>query len=280
MAFSLESISSNAVIRAPRILVIGVEKIGKSSFACGSRYEGGVRVESGINKPVVLPIKGEEGIDDLGVPSFPTIESFPDAMSALEELYTRDHPYETVVLDSLSALERLIWKHLCKVFRVDSIEKIGGGYGKGYAEAGNEFDTFLAGLDSLRKHKNMSVMLIAHVKVKRFDDPEGDAYDRYDVDLHSTLAEMTKRWVDAIVFANTKTVVRKEDTGFNKEKSRGIDATGGQRFIYTQKRPAHPGGGRGVYGELPYELPLDYSVFEAEVGKLIQARKQKREAVK
>ena len=36
MAFDLESITSEKRIRAPRIVLLGVEKIGKSTFASGS----------------------------------------------------------------------------------------------------------------------------------------------------------------------------------------------------------------------------------------------------
>ena len=56
-----------------------------------------------------------------------------------------------------------------------------------------------------------------------------------------------------------------KDTGFNGEKKRAIDGANGMRFLYTQKRPSHPGGGRGMYGALPYELPLDWASFQAAV---------------
>ena len=65
--------------------------------------------------------------------------------------------------------------------------------------------------------------------------------------------------------------IRKEELGF-KEKKRGIDTTGGQRFLFTQKRPAHPGGGRGIYGRLPYELPLDWSIFEKAIADAMQTQ--------
>ena len=41
MAFDLASISNEAVARAPRIVLLGVEKIGKTSFACGDRVADG-----------------------------------------------------------------------------------------------------------------------------------------------------------------------------------------------------------------------------------------------
>lgn len=277
MALSLKDISQKAVIRAPRIVLLGVEKIGKTSFACGSRFDGDQRVEEGLNSPIVLPVRGEEGVDDMDVPSFPTLNSFSEVMEAVEVLYHQQHDHRTVVLDSMSAVERLVWEHVCSVEKAASIEKVGGGYGKGYTEAASEFAGLLAGFDALRKTKNMTTILIGHVKVKRFDDPAGESYDQYRFDVNDQIANMVMRWADLILFANTKVTVKKEEVGFNKEKNRGIDVTGGQRFVYTKKRPAHPGGGRGVYGELPYELPFDWASFEAAVGNVITNREARKE---
>jgi len=271
MAMTLDSISKGARMRAPRIVLLGVEKIGKTTFACGSRFENGVLAETGINNPIVIPCKGEEGADALDVPVFPTCNTFDEVMQAITALYNEDHEYKTVVLDSASALEPLVWDTLCQEHNVDSIEKVGGGYGKGYTEAASRFRQLRDGLDALRSEKSMASIIIGHVKVKRFDDPAGDSYDQYQFDAHERVVNSLFRWSDLILFANTKVVVKKEDQGFGKEKKRGVDITGGQRFLHTQKRPAHPGGGRGLYGSLPYELPLDWAAFEAAVATVAGA---------
>jgi len=265
MALSLASISKESRIRAPRIVVLGVEKIGKTTFACGTRFEGGQMVETGINNPIVIPTKGEEGADALAVGQFPTCNTYEEILEALGVLYNDDHEYRTVVLDSASAMEPLVWDKVCRDAKVDNIEKVDGGYGKGYVAACSYWRDILDGLDALRATKNMASIIIGHVKVKRFDDPTAESFDQYQFDIHDKSANVIFRWADVILFANTKVVVKKEDTGFNKEKKRGMDITGGQRFLFTQKRPAHPGGGRGVYGHLPYELPLDWAAFQSAV---------------
>ena len=56
MAITLESISNAKRIRAPRIVLLGTSGIGKSELAAGS------------DDAVVLPIKGEEGLDAPVVP--------------------------------------------------------------------------------------------------------------------------------------------------------------------------------------------------------------------
>lgn len=231
-------------------MLLGVEKIGKSTFA------------SQADNPIVISIKGEEGVDDLPVDKFPTCNSFDNVLECFGTLYQEAHNYHTVVVDSASALEPLVWAATCRRNgNAETIEKVGGGYAKGYTEALTEWRQITEALDSLRTARGMASIIIGHVRVKRFDDPGGDSYDQYQFDLNDKASNLLYRWADVLLFANTKVVVRKEDVGFNKKHARGIDIAEGQRFLYTQKRPAHPGGGRGVFGRLPYELPLSWVNF-------------------
>jgi len=269
MAFSLASISKGVRLRAPRIVLLGVEKIGKTTFACGTRFVNGQIAETGANQPIVIPCKGEEGADALDVPLFPTCGAINEVLEAIGVLYSEKHEYRTVVIDSASALQPLICDDVCAEFQVNNVRKVSG-FRTGEAAVVSRWRELLNGLDALRASKNMSSIIIGHVKVRKHKNPEGDDYDTYDFDMDMTEpAELLKRWADVILFANTKVVVKKEgqDSQFAKAKRTGKDVTGGQRFLFTQKQPAHPGGGRGVYGQLPYELPLDWGAFEAAVAE-------------
>jgi hypothetical protein len=252
MALSLESISKGRARKAPRIVLLGVEKVGKSTFAAGAET------------PIFLPMKGEQGIDELDCAKFPAAQTYDDVIDAIGVLYREDHDYKTVVLDSASALEPLVWDKVCKTEGVASIEKVGGGYGKGYTETLRYWREIMDGLDALREERNIASILIGHVKAKEFNDPEADPYTTYWFDINEKAANALYRWADCILFANFKrAIVQKNDAGFNKKVSR---ATGtGQRLLLTEKRPAHPGGNRF---SLPYELPLDWQKFrEALDGK-------------
>ena len=259
MSFDLSSIKKGVEHKAPRIVLLGVEKIGKSTFAAGA------------DNPIFLPIKGEEGVDDLDVAKFPRAETFDDVLAAVTTLIKEEHEYKTFIIDSVSALEPVIWSKLCDEDGVDSIESYQKGFGKGYTAAANKMRDLMEGLDMLRQ-KGISVILIGHVKVKRFDDPLGASFDQYQFDLHERIQLALQRWADSILFANTETIVKTEEVGFNKEKKTGKDLTG-QRFLFTQKRPGHPGGGRGVYGRLPYKLPLDWAAFTNAASEAAQLTK-------
>lgn len=56
-------------------------------------------------------------------------------MAALKSLINEKHDYESVVIDSLDWLERLVWDKLCQQYGVESIEKVDGGYARGYMHA-------------------------------------------------------------------------------------------------------------------------------------------------
>ncbi len=254
MPFDLSSITNAKRIRAPRIIMLGTEKIGKSEFA------------SHAPSPCFLPIKGEEGLDDIDAFAVPVCNSLSDVHGWLYSLGQGEHKYETAVIDSSSTLEPLIWDAVCeKHNNVDTIEKVMGGYGKGYTEATKEWRKLTEILDALRSERNMASIIIGHVKVKRFDDPIDGSFDTFQWDINEKAASLLYRWSDVVLFANTKTVVLTEDIGFNKEKKRGVEAFQNQRFLYTQKRPSHPGGGRGAYGRVPYEMPLDWNTWMASV---------------
>jgi hypothetical protein len=250
MAFNIASITTESRFRAPRIILLGVEKIGKSTFAAGS------------DAPIFIPIKGEEGIDSIPVPQFPTCHKLSDVMSCLYSLYSDVHEYRTAIIDSASALEPLVWSDVCQQNgNAPSIEKVNGGYGKGYIEAIYTWRKITEALDALRNERNIASILIGHTKIKRVDSPDGASYDQWQFDLNDKAANLLYRWADVILFAKTKVVVKTEEVGFNKERGRGIDISGGQRFLYTQKNPAYPSGGRGIYGQLPAELPLSWGSF-------------------
>ena len=148
----------------PRLLIYGTEGIGKSSVAAAAP------------RPIFLPT--EDGLNEIDCDKFPLATSLDDILNALNELATAAHDYETVVVDSLDWLERLVWDALCAQYHVTSIEKIDGGYGKGYVYALNPWRRLIQALSVLQTQRQMIVLLIAHAKVERFEDPEAPAFDR------------------------------------------------------------------------------------------------------
>jgi hypothetical protein len=251
MSISLASISRGKALKAPRIILVGVEKVGKSSWAAG------------CPGTIFVPMKGERGIDELDVAKFPAVETFDQLNETFKVLYSDPHDFSMVAIDSASALEPIIWDQACKDNNAASVEKIGGGFGKWKNETLKYWRQVTEALDALRDERNMGSIVIGHVKTKEINDPEVDPYTAYLWDLSDSAANLLYRWADCILFANfQKAVTEKIDKGFNQKivHARGT----GKRVLYTEKRPAHPGGNRF---SLPYELDLNWAAFAGAMEK-------------
>ena len=258
MAISLDSIQKGKAERAPRIILLGTPKVGKSTFA------------SQAPNPIFIPVKGEEGIDAIDTHSFPTVKTFAQLMECITTLYTSEHEYESVVIDSASTLESLVWAETCRRNGAPTIEKVLSGYSKGYTEALYEWTQITDGLDALRNDRNITSILIGHVKVKAFNDPTADSYDQYQWDINGKASGMLLKWADSTLFAQRKAIVKKEKVGgFDAEKRRATSTSG--PVLRTQETAAHPGGGRGVDGRRPYELELSWPAFQSAVAELANA---------
>src|SRR5262249_16516602 len=151
------------------------------------------------------------------------------------------------------------WDKVCQESGVTSIEKADGGYGKGYAHALSHWREVVSRLDALRNQRGMVVLLIAHAKVERFEDPESAAYDRYSPRLHKHAAALVGEWCDAVLFATRKFRTQAEDAGFSRKRTLA-HAVGrdGDRVLRCAGGPSCVAKNRyGIAGE----LPLSWAAF-------------------
>ncbi|MDL5053333.1 ATP-binding protein [Oscillatoria laete-virens NRMC-F 0139] len=244
----LESVISGIEQKPPRLIVYGCEGVGKSTFAADAP------------DPIFIPT--EDGVGRINCKRLPLVTHFDQLLNALVELYTAEHPYKTVVIDSLDWLERLVFDVVCKEFNVKSIEKADGGYARGYTHALNYWRKLIEGLDALRNERNMGVILIAHAKVERFEDPEAPVYDRYSPRIHKHASALLCEWSDAVLFATRKIRTQTEEAGFGRERTIAVSIgkDGGERVLRTVGGPSCVAKNR--FG-LPSEIPLTWSAFAA-----------------
>lgn len=248
----LQSIETGRSHKPRRVMLYGVHGIGKSTF--------------GAMAPSPVFIQTEDGLADIEAPRFPLAAAFEDVMAALMSLYAEPHQFGTVVIDSLDWLERLIWAEVVrrkpateKGRPVTSIEDYG--FAKGYTYALDVWREVLDGLTALRDERGMMVILIAHAKIERFENPETDAYDRYSPRLNKHASALIQEWCDEVLFATYKVHTRQTEEGFDKTRTRGIGT--GDRILRTTERPAHMAKNRL---SLPEELPLDFRAYAEHLG--------------
>lgn len=229
---SITTIIRGRAERKPRILVYGEQKIGKTTFP------------SKAANPVYLG--PEDGAPHLDVARFPSPGNWPNFISQVDWLIKNDHDHQTVVVDTLDALEPLLWRHLCDLHNKRSIEDFG--YGKGYELALDSWRPFIALLETL--NKKMTVVLLAHQMNRTVPNVEGDDYERTELKLHKKASALFLEWVDVIGFACRQVRVKDKEC---KVKSVG------ERELRTGNTPALVTGSRWA---IPESLPLEWGDFK------------------
>lgn len=232
-----------------RVVFHGVEGLGKTSFAAQAPA------------PIFLMARGETGLETLidanqlpETPHFPELQDWRSTLESLEALRTQEHPYKTIVLDTMNGFERLCHEFICDThFGGDWGEKGFSGYMRGYEVALPEWRSFLSLLDRIREERRCSILCLAHTKVKTFKNPEGPDYDRYTVDMHDKTWGLTHKWADMVLFGTFYTTVEKEG---GRSKGKG----GQQRVAYTTRHASYDAKHR--HG-LPEEIDLGDSPAEA-----------------
>lgn len=210
---------ANSIFPPQKILIYGVQGIGKTSFAAT------------FERPVLLPI--EDGAAAIDIMSFPRVVEWPQVVEAINALHG-EHEFKTLVIDSLDWLEPIMWAACCQEHGKTSIEAFG--YGKGYIELDRWWAKLMAGLDSLRANKGMDIIILAHSEIKTVTPPDNDPYETYQLKMQKRAFALWQEWADVVLFCNYKVNIQKTETGINQVRTRGIGT--GDRIIHTTERPA------------------------------------------
>ncbi len=243
---SLARVSRGKVAHPLWIHVYGQEGVGKTSFGAAAPDPIFIDVEQGsLNYEATrFLFEGERSRPN----------DFEEFMEALRTVEREGSPtYRTLVIDTLDAVEALIWEFICR--RDDKAGIIAYGYAKGenYV-AVDEWRKVVAAFERIRA-KGMNVITLSHALSKKRDDPDGDGWDRYILKLHEKAAGLIKERADAVLFARREIVRTKKD---GKTKGVATDA----RLLCTAWDPKWDAKNRH---DLPETLALDWSELAAAI---------------
>ena len=145
----LQKLTTGKTPSPPRILLYGDAGVGKSSFAATAP------------KPVILAL--EDGLDQVDCAKTPHIKDFGTFIGYLREIRDEPHDFETLVIDSLSALQNIVADGVCAAAGAKFLTAAYGGYNRGNDAALVQFrkDVYSI-LDEIRRKRNMCVIQIAH----------------------------------------------------------------------------------------------------------------------
>lgn len=241
MKITLADISKGKIEKPQKIVLYGTEGIGKSTFAADA--------------PSPIFLTTEQGTYHLDVDRFPVATQWSQVLDALKALKS-NHGYKTLVIDTLDALEPIVWAETCATKpngdkRITSIEDYG--FAKGYIYALDVWRELLRSIDVLVEQKGMSAILIAHAQIATFKSPDTYDWSRYDLKLHTKASALVREWADHVLFAHVEVPQVEMD-----DRIKALGA--GNRIIRTTASAAWSAKSRG---SVPAELPLSYEAWAA-----------------
>lgn len=240
----LKNAQPKVIYVPPKIILYGRNGIGKSTFA------------SKAPNPVFLDL--DENIYELPCISNKTlgvqIRTYDDVLTFLGLLFNQEHEFKTLVIDSLSSLEKLIAQKA-----VQTTEKITSfadfKYGAGHLKMMAFWEEILHKLKYLWNHKKLIIIMLAHHKEKREENLTGASYMQYQINLYEKSSELLRNWCSCVLFAEDEIAFKEETVEFNRriakvEKStRVLHTDGGTTFL-----------AKNTYN-LPSKLPLDWNIL-------------------
>ena len=201
MKFKIEKGKKKTPIR---LVAYGPEGIGKSTLA------------SQFPDPLFIDVEG--GTYQLDVARFPQPETWDELIQMVDAVIEDPTLCKTLVIDTADKAEALLSQKLLSEAGVDSIEKYGGGYGKGYTAMAERFSKeLLTRLDKVIA-KGINVTILAHAAMRKFESPEEPPYDRWELKVSKKIAPLIKEWTDILVFLNYEVKVVEEN---GRAKARG-----------------------------------------------------------
>lgn len=241
----LDYVSHSTQPTGIRAVISGVEKVGKTTLACSA--------------PRALLVPLEQGFVGVAINRTPMLETFSDLMALLDEVIGKiqqgSFPYQSLVFDSATALERLIH---AAVLRTDpqfatnnkkalTMESALGGYGKAYQYANELFGNFLSRCDRIAINGRVNIILTCHVFAAKVMDPAFGEYDTWDLLLHSPKnqkaygkREMITQWADVVGFLHEPLFISEDKA---KTLVKGISANAG-RILAVNRTPGYVAGNR------------------------------------
>lgn len=218
---------------------------------CGDSGMGKTSLAATFPKPVF--IRAEDGM--LSIPekrrpdAFPVISKVSDLWDQLIALLKEEHDYQTVVIDSITALERLFVKDvLDSDGKAKSINQALGGYGAGWASVAANHERVRKATGLLNTNRRMNVVFTAHADVETIRPPDMDDFTRYTLRLNSKSLPPYVDDVDIVGFIRLATVTKGDDG----ERKRAIST--GQRELICHATASNVSKNRfGITQALPME---------------------------
>lgn len=160
-------------------------------------------------------------------------ESWEVFLDDLDKVENDDHGCETLVIDTLSALQYYLMQFIVhNEYRDDETKFMDYG-GKGWPLCRTPWQFMLSRLDRIRFKRKMRILCLTHTTVGNVNNPEGENYHSHNPELHASIANLTNGWADNVLFANLQILTEnlkgnaKAKAKFGDKRILHVQASGG-----------------------------------------------------
>ena len=234
--------------RPPIAIIYGRSGIGKTSLAnCA---------------PNCINIQLEDGLvgEHLAkAHTFGVLQSYDEFVGALKAVAAnhKSEKWQTVVIDSLDALDPLVKEHVCEENNWSRLED--GAYGAGKSAHVNAWAKVITMLQHIRNSCGLGVILVGHNKPVQVTSPDSDPYHQQSLTLHQDVAKPLIAHSDLVLFATFPTHTISKDLGFNKKATRAITEAA---VLMTTEQGAHVAKNRF---SMPDKIPMQWDELKQYV---------------
>lgn len=222
--------------KEPMILtIVGDGGIGKTSLACE------------FDAPIIFPVENPGNslaryADKIEVA--PSIKYHTELYEMLKMLLNEEHNFKTVIIDSITRLNRLIEGEVLyenankdkdgNVIKRVPMNQLLGGFGAGNTEVASRHYKISEMCKLLSRRKNMNIIYIAHCSIETITPPDSEPYNTYSIPMHEKSLPCYTSDVDMVAFLKLEKFI--VDDGSEKRK---IAQSSGSRVITAYKTANH-----------------------------------------
>lgn len=214
---SVLSTISKPADRAPIITIVGDAGTGKTSLAATFPNPIFIRAEDGLQS-----VQADKRPD-----AFPLLQKADDLWPQLLALLNEEHEYNSVVIDSVSAMDTLFTKYILeKDGRAQTLATALGGYGAGFQALTGMHVRLRKAAGLLNERRGMNVVFISHADLETMRLPDTDDYSRYSLRLGAKSLPPFVDDVDMVAFIRLVSALRGKD-----EERKKIISDGSRELI-------------------------------------------------
>lgn len=242
--------------------IYGVPGCGKSTLATYADDPVFIDVEGGLSR--IDCVRNAERIT--------TMEALREALK-----WAIGCPHRTVVIDSLTAVEEILTNQILEEknrgrdpqYLVTSLaDKDAFPYGAGHEILKAKWTLFAKMLFKIRD-AGKNVLCICHEGIEKVENPSGENYDRYTLQLHKKSVPVIVSKMDAVLFAHYGKFL-KSKAGSDKK----IAFDKGERQVLTMEKAFAVAKNRfGLADMAPFNTPEESAAIFAKMDERPKARK-------